>query len=68
MGNREEQFGILENFKAQVSATWDSPYAEGFSECLLFATDFSTWVECLKDIPQCSAGIPSWEKLQRSLL
>ena len=52
MGNREEQFGILENFKAQVSATWDSPYAEGFSECLLFATDFSTWVECLKDIPQ----------------
>ena len=52
MGNREEQFGILENFKAQVSATWDSPYAEGFSECLLFATDFSTWVDCLKDIPQ----------------
>lgn len=52
MGNREEQFGILENFKTQVSATWDSPYAEGFSECLLFATDFSTWVECLKDIPQ----------------
>lgn len=52
MGNREEQFGILENFKTQVSATWDSPYAEGFSECLLFAADFSTWVECLKDIPQ----------------
>lgn len=52
MGNREEQFGILENFKAQVSATWDSPYAEGFSECFLFTTDFSTWVECLKDIPQ----------------
>ena len=52
MGNREEQFGILENFKTQVSATRDSPYAEGFSECLLFATDFSTWVECLKDIPQ----------------
>ncbi|WP_297288948.1 hypothetical protein [uncultured Flavonifractor sp.] len=52
MGNREEQFGILENFKAQVSATWDSPYAEGFSGCFLFTTDFSTWVECLKDIPQ----------------
>ena len=52
MGNRDEQFGILENFKVQVSATWDSLYDESFSECLLFVTDFSTWVECLKDIPQ----------------
>ena len=55
MGNIEEQFGILENFKAQVSATWASAYAEDFSECLLFSTDFSTWVECLKDTPQCSS-------------
>lgn len=52
MGNKEEQCDILDKFKAQVDATWDSASAKDFNECLIFATDFSTWVECLQDIPQ----------------
>lgn len=52
MDNKEEQFKILDNFKNQISATWNSPCAENFRQCLLFVNDFSVWVDCLKDIPQ----------------
>lgn len=52
MDNREEQFEILDSFKNQISATWNSPCAENFRQCLLFVNDFSVWVDCLKDIPQ----------------
>ncbi|MGM9614145.1 MAG: hypothetical protein ACI3W7_01280 [Oscillospiraceae bacterium] len=52
MDNREEQFKILDSFKNQISATWNSPCAESFRQCLLFVNDFSVWVDCLKDIPQ----------------
>lgn len=52
MGNQEEQFDALENFKNQIIATWDSRYADDFRQCFLFVNDFGVWVECLKDIPQ----------------
>lgn len=52
MNNLEEQFAILDRFKAQMTATWNSCYSVDFNQCLLFVDDLKIWIECLTDIPQ----------------
>lgn len=52
MENKASQCEIMDNFKLQIELTWDSAYAEDFSQCSLFVNDLSIWVECLKPIPQ----------------
>lgn len=52
MDNKAEQIQMLENFKSQIVATWESVHVEDFRQCFLFINDFSAWVDSLNAFPQ----------------